>query len=81
VPFFTIPVNHVSEDGEVLPLLNVNTKGLSIAGVVTAILTLAVPLLSKPGPGMQYRSTSFIPILSLYFALKQQISYKYSRII
>jgi len=81
VPFFTIPINHVSEDGEVLPLLNVNPKGLSIAGVVTAILTLAVPLLSKPGPGMQYRSTSFIPISSLYLALKQQIFYKYSRII
>jgi len=81
VPFFTIPINHVSEDGKVLPLLNVNPKGLSIAGVVTAILTLAVPLLSKPEPGMQYRSTSFIPIPSLYFALKQQIYYKYSRII
>ena len=55
-------MNHVSENGEVLPLLNVNTKGLSIAGMLTAILTLAVPLLSKPGPGMQYRSMSFIPI-------------------
>ncbi|XP_071562217.1 LOW QUALITY PROTEIN: uncharacterized protein [Temnothorax nylanderi] len=56
VPFFTIPLNHVSETGEVLPLLNVNTRGLSIAGVLTAILSLAVPLFSKPGPGMQYRS-------------------------
>ncbi|KYM96511.1 PREDICTED: uncharacterized protein LOC108779368 [Cyphomyrmex costatus] len=56
VPFFTIPMNHISENGEVLPLLNVNTKGLSIAGVLTAILTLAVPLLSKPGSEMQYRS-------------------------
>ncbi|XP_012522575.1 uncharacterized protein LOC105828658 [Monomorium pharaonis] len=56
VPFFTIPLNHVRENGEVLPLLNVNTKGLSVAGVLTAILTLAVPLLSKPAPGMQYRS-------------------------
>ncbi|XP_039314297.1 uncharacterized protein LOC105204177 [Solenopsis invicta] len=57
VPFFTIPLNHIGENGEVLPLLNVNTRGLSIAGVLTAILTLAVPLLSKPsGPGMNYRS-------------------------
>ncbi|XP_011861536.1 PREDICTED: uncharacterized protein LOC105558448 [Vollenhovia emeryi] len=57
VPFFSIPLNHVSETGEVLPLLNVNTRGLSIAGVLTAIVTLAVPLMSKPGPqGTQYRS-------------------------
>ncbi|XP_011697054.1 PREDICTED: uncharacterized protein LOC105455435 [Wasmannia auropunctata] len=56
VPFFTIPLNHVSESGEVLPLLNVNTRGLSVAGVLTAILTFMVPLLSKPGSGMQYRS-------------------------
>ncbi|KAL0110071.1 hypothetical protein PUN28_013601 [Cardiocondyla obscurior] len=54
VPFFTIPLNHVSETGEVLPLLNVNARGLSIAGVLTAILTLAVPLLSKQGPETQY---------------------------
>ncbi|KAL6256437.1 hypothetical protein P5V15_012550 [Pogonomyrmex californicus] len=56
VPFFTIPLNHVSETGEVSPLLNVNTKGFSVAGVLTAILTLAVPLLSKPGPGVNYRN-------------------------
>jgi hypothetical protein len=49
----------MSENGEVSPLLTVNTKGLSVAGILTAILTLAVPLLSKPGPGMHYRSTSF----------------------
>ncbi|XP_020277928.1 uncharacterized protein LOC109851847 [Pseudomyrmex gracilis] len=56
VPFFTIPLNHIGENGEVFPLLNVNTRGLSVAGLLTGILTLAVPLLSKPGPGMHYRS-------------------------
>ncbi|KAH0949464.1 hypothetical protein HN011_002250 [Eciton burchellii] len=56
VPFFTIPLNRMSENGEVSPLLTVNTKGLSVAGILTAILTLAVPLLSKPGPGMHYRN-------------------------
>ncbi|EZA52400.1 hypothetical protein DMN91_012012 [Ooceraea biroi] len=57
VPFFSIPLKHVGENGEVSPLLTVNTRGLSVAGVLTAILTLAVPLLSKPEPGMHYRSS------------------------
>lgn len=58
--FFTIPLNHVRENGEPSPLLTVNTRGLSVAGILTAILTLAVPLFSKgPGPGMHYRSTEF----------------------
>lgn len=55
MPFFTVPLNHIGEDGEVLPLLTVNKKGLSVAGVLTALVTLAVPLLSKPSP-MNYRS-------------------------
>ncbi|XP_029174410.1 uncharacterized protein LOC114943026 [Nylanderia fulva] len=57
VPFFTIPLHHTDENNEIAPLINVNTKGLSVAGILTAILTLAVPILSKPGPGMNYRSS------------------------
>ncbi|XP_032688191.1 uncharacterized protein LOC116852198 [Odontomachus brunneus] len=58
VPFFKIPLNRIKENGEVLPLINVNTRGLSIAGMLTIIFTLAVPLLSKPAQGMHYRSDS-----------------------
>ncbi|XP_012226370.1 uncharacterized protein [Linepithema humile] len=58
VPFFTLPLNHIGENGEVLPLVTVNTKGLSVAGVLTALVTLAVPLLSKSKPSsMNYRNS------------------------
>ncbi|XP_050444986.1 uncharacterized protein LOC126848262 [Cataglyphis hispanica] len=57
VPFFRIPLSHVNKHNEISTLIDVNTRGLSIAGILTAILTLAVPVLSKPGPGMHYRSS------------------------
>lgn len=52
-------MNHVNENGELLPLLNINTKGLSISALFVAIITLVVPLFSVPGPRTSYRKYRF----------------------
>ncbi|KAK2583652.1 hypothetical protein KPH14_009587 [Odynerus spinipes] len=49
IPFITIPWQQkIGENGRLPSLLNVNTKGLTIAGLVTGISALVVPFFSKP---------------------------------
>ncbi|XP_047353401.1 uncharacterized protein LOC124950564 [Vespa velutina] len=49
IPFISIPLLYKNEENEHSPtLLNVNTKALTIAGLVTGISSLVAPLFSKP---------------------------------
>ncbi|XP_033323844.1 uncharacterized protein LOC117219070 [Megalopta genalis] len=57
IPFITVPIEQkVGEHGQIPSLLNVNTKGLGIIGVVTALLSVVPVLLSKERPHTSYRS-------------------------
>ncbi|XP_053984166.1 uncharacterized protein LOC128879232 [Hylaeus volcanicus] len=58
IPFISIPLNHrIGDHGEVLPLLDVNTKALGFVGLLTTIFSIAVPLFSKNHhPQLNYRS-------------------------
>ncbi|XP_035726739.1 uncharacterized protein LOC118443613 [Vespa mandarinia] len=49
IPFISIPLLYKNEENEHSPtLLSVNTKALTIAGLVTGISSLIAPLFSKP---------------------------------
>ncbi|KAI4486338.1 hypothetical protein M0802_012357 [Mischocyttarus mexicanus] len=52
IPFISIPLQQkIGEENEKSPkLFNVNTKALTIAGIITGISSLVVPLFSKPIP-------------------------------
>lgn len=59
IPFISVPLNYkLGENGETQPLLNINPKALGIAGLMTTILTLIVPIFSKPEPGINYHRSS-----------------------
>ncbi|XP_076656795.1 uncharacterized protein LOC143361343 [Halictus rubicundus] len=57
IPFVSIPIDQkIGEHGHVPSLLNVNTKGIGIIGVLTTLLTVVPPLFSKERPHTNYRS-------------------------
>ncbi|XP_017877836.1 uncharacterized protein LOC108623672, partial [Ceratina calcarata] len=58
IPFITLPLERrIGENGEsVSPLLNINSKGLGIVGLLTTLLGITSPLLSKTHHHYNYRS-------------------------
>lgn len=58
VPFLSIPLgNTEGGDGPPAPLLNVNTKAITVAGIMAAVAALIVPLFFKTQPE-RYRMSS-----------------------
>ncbi|XP_026668308.1 uncharacterized protein LOC108623673, partial [Ceratina calcarata] len=60
IPFITLPLERrIGENGEsVSPLLNINSKGLGIVGLLTTLLGITSPLLSKTHHHYNYRTDS-----------------------
>ncbi|XP_078035988.1 uncharacterized protein LOC144469492 [Augochlora pura] len=57
IPFVTVPIEQkIGEHGQIPSLLNVNTKGLGIVGILTTLLSVVPVLLSKERPHTSYRS-------------------------
>lgn len=56
IPFISIPFEHkIRENGEIPPLLNLNTKSVGIVGLITTLFSVVSPLFSKPHPEFNYR--------------------------
>ncbi|XP_023287987.1 uncharacterized protein LOC105697211 [Orussus abietinus] len=57
IPFLSIPLGSEEQrPGEMPSLINVNPKSLSIAGVLTALAAIVVPLLTKSESEYHYRT-------------------------
>lgn len=54
IPFLSIPLD--AKPGSMRPLLNINAKALTIAGIFTAVSTILSPLFVNKSPAGPYYS-------------------------